>query len=122
MPDAIKSLDPMARAYLDCALWTATDEEGGRLDRAHSLYDFAPQAIAHARETCEDFRTTAGDLLNGLDSTQAGHDLWLTRNRHGAGFWDRGLGDVGRKLTALAHPYGDSYVYVGNDGQLHLTD
>ena len=26
------------------------------------------------------------------DEAQAGHDFWLTRNGHGVGFWDRGLG------------------------------
>jgi hypothetical protein len=29
---------------------------------------------------------------------QAGIDFWLTRNRHGAGYWDRGLGITGDKL------------------------
>ena len=29
---------------------------------------------------------------------------------HGAGFWDRGLGEVGDKLTALCRPYGEAYV------------
>ena len=36
------------------------------------------------------------------------HDFALTRNRHGAGFWDRGLGDIGARLTEAAHAYGDS--------------
>ena len=40
------------------------------------------------------------------------HDYWLTRNRHGAGFWDRGLGDLGDRLTELAH----------NDGEYHVWD
>ena len=30
------------------------------------------------------------------------HDYWLTRNGHGVGFWDRGLGDVGVMLSDLA--------------------
>ena len=25
-----------------------------------------------------------------IDNEMVGHDLWLTRNSHGAGFWDRG--------------------------------
>ncbi len=41
-----------------------------------------------------------------------GHDFALTRNGHGAGFWDRGLGALGDRLTASAKPYGESGVLV----------
>lgn len=43
-----------------------------------------------------------------LSLEQIGHDFWLTRNHHGAGFWDRGLGLVGDTLTELAHSFGDT--------------
>jgi hypothetical protein len=49
-----------------------------------------------------------------------GHDLWLTRNGHGAGFWDRGLGDVGDKLTAIAKRMGSKSLYVGDDGKIYI--
>src|SRR5690349_16530994 len=26
---------------------------------------------------------------------QAGHDFWFSRQGHGVGFWDRGLGEIG---------------------------
>lgn len=49
---------------------------------------------------------------------QAGHDFALTRNHHGAGFWDRGLSDVGDRLTAAAHPYGESNAWcTGTDDE-----
>jgi hypothetical protein len=38
----------------------------------------------------------------------AGHDFWLTRNGHGAGFWDRGMGMLGDELTAACKPYGSA--------------
>ena len=47
------------------------------------------------------------------------HDFWLTGNRHGAGFWDRGYGADGDTLTEAAHGYGDVDLYVGDDGQIH---
>ncbi len=37
----------------------------------------------------------------------AGHDFWLTRSGHGTGFWDRGLGELGGRLTAAAKVYGE---------------
>lgn len=53
-------------------------------------------------------------------SELAGHDFWLTRNGHGAGFWDRGLGDVGVTLSAACRPYGESNLYIGDDGKLYV--
>jgi len=50
----------------------------------------------------------------GWDS--AGHDYALTRNGHGAGFWDSGLGAVGDELTDMAQAYGESWLYVNDSG------
>lgn len=47
---------------------------------------------------------------------RAGHDFWLTRNGHGAGFWDRGLGDLGDRLTEAAKVYGEVLVIDCGDG------
>ena len=60
-----------------------------------------------------------GPDIGALNPTQLGHDLWLTRNRHGAGFWDRGLGELGDQLTATAHQMGEQALYVV-DGQLGI--
>ena len=50
-----------------------------------------------------------------------GHDLLLTRNHHGAGFWD---GDwpkgVGKRLTDAADRLGEVYPYVGDDGLIYI--
>lgn len=43
------------------------------------------------------------------------HDYWLTRNHHGAGFWDRGLGKTGDRLTSLAYD-GEYHVYLDDNG------
>jgi hypothetical protein len=47
----------------------------------------------------------------------AGHDYWLTRNGHGTGFWDRGLGEVGDKLTAICK-YQERHLFVNDSGKL----
>ena len=50
-----------------------------------------------------------------------GHDLWLTRNGHGAGFWDRDdcLPEEARdRLTAAAKKYGEVYLSA-NDGAIY---
>ena len=41
------------------------------------------------------------------DPAQAGHDFALTRNGHGAGFWDHGAGEAGDALTESAEWFGE---------------
>ncbi len=45
--------------------------------------------------------------------------FWLTRNGHGVGFWDRGLGEVGKKLTEICHQFGEIHLMEGDDGELN---
>ena len=53
----------------------------------------------------------------------AGHDFALTRNGHGVGFWDRGLGRIGDMLTSECEPYGEHNVIieVDNDDNVVAT-
>lgn len=52
-----------------------------------------------------------------------GHDFWLTSQGHGAGFWDRGLGEVGDALTDSANGYGDLVgLYLDDEGVQVLVD
>ena len=113
--------------YLECALWSSWDLYTGRpLDElgAGAVADETIDGMA-----CDVWRFLAtcwGDVwedfeidLSGIEPEQLGHDLWLTRNYHGAGFWDRGLGEIGDKLTELAHSYGVITLYIGDDGKIY---
>lgn len=101
-------LDRVVNAYIECAFWTADDET--------QKADLAPEALAQARRECAAFLLAADNLLEGIPAHQIGHDLWLTRNRHGVGFWDRDLGPTGDALTDLAHGARQRDLYVGDDG------
>lgn len=118
-------LDSMVAAYLECALWSSTDESdesGGRpLDESYDVDDIAAETHDKAREDCAAFVTENESDLADIDATQAGHDFWLTRCRHGAGFWDRGLGNIGDRLTESAHSFGECWPYVGDDGRIHIS-
>jgi len=123
----IHELDDFTLAYIECALWSSTDDAGKPLDDNFDAGDLSPEALKQIIEDCQDFQDTNKSLINACDygsqyskDEYAGHDFWLTRNRHGAGFWDRGLGDLGHKLTEAAHGYGECSIYVGDDGKLHL--
>ncbi len=55
----------------------------------------------------------------GQDDEQAGHDFWLTRNGHGAGFWDGDWNEpYAGMLTAGSRNYGEFQTYLGDDGTI----
>jgi hypothetical protein len=112
--------------YITCALWASTDqtdEQGGNpLDANYSIGDIELSARTQMESECREFLTTnEEDIERFCDKhslEQVGHDLWLTRNHHGAGFWDRDEGKVGDKLTTAAHALGESDLVVYDDGKL----
>lgn len=82
--------DDMVRAYLDAAEWTIGDDNVKLLALADAPH-WTPEAIDHAERTVAHFRAWAEGISSDVwedDPGRAGHDLWLTRNGHGAGFWD----------------------------------
>lgn len=53
----------------------------------------------------------------------AGHDFALSRNGHGAGFFDRGMGELGDRLQDAARVYGASDAWTTDeDSEAHLND
>lgn len=123
------NLDKFLDAYITCALWSSTGDNEEPLDRDYDADDLHPDTRKKMREDCEAFIAANAALLESIErrgrgdwtpDEQAGHDFWLTRNRHGVGFWDRGLGAVGDKLTEAAHAFGECDLYVGDDGKLYV--
>ena len=121
-------IDSMVTAYVECLLWAGLDwspTERGEdnpipLDENYDADDMSVDALESIRAECVAFYDANAVDLADIDAEQAGHDLYLTRNHHGAGFWDRGLGDIGRRLTDAAHVYGESGEWVGEDGKIHV--
>lgn len=116
----MSNLDTFVQSYVETALWSSTDEDSEPLDSLYSADDIHPDALAKMKEDCKDFlEANAQDI--GREVVRAGHDFWLTRNHHGAGFWD---GDwkpaVGKRLTEASHVYGSSDLYVGDDDNIHV--
>lgn len=108
-------------AYIECALWSSTDDNGEPLDANYYESDISEKTLTEMEADCLDFQEANRALLDasGLAQDQQGHDFWLTRNGHGAGFWDRGIGEIGTKLTDASKVYGSVDLYVGDDGKLY---
>lgn len=122
MPQLIKGfeLGEFELAYIECMIWSSQSDDDGSVTGDHSVMDISPEALQQIVDDCKDFRHHNAELMQNLDLAQCGHDFWLTRNGHGAGFWDRGYGKVGDDLTKAAKAYGEQYPYVGDDGLIYL--
>lgn len=126
---SFQELDGFTQGYITCLFFT---EEGGEADGKEigdaGFADLAPEALADIVNDCLIFQQTNASLLeeayarNGYSAERAGHDFWLTRNGHGAGYWDRDClenGDLGDALTSMASMEGEVNVYLGDDGKVY---
>lgn len=116
-------------AYIACALWSSLDDNGSPLDDEYGPNDIAPESLERLKQDAEKFyRRHEDDILTGLvkktgcaDHEYAGHDLWLTQNGHGCGFWDGDWREPqASRLTRAAKALGTRTLYAGDDGKLHV--
>ena len=117
-------LEKMFRAYVECALWSSTDEDG-YLSETHSSCDLAPETERRMRQDCLRFLRRASSVvpeeLLSKSVPEFGHCFWLTRNRHGSGFFDSALlKEYSNLLTPMAEQEGEQDLYVGDDGKLYI--
>lgn len=118
--------DPMLRGYLEAMLFTGVETGEEEPDYNMSIIDLSSDALTEATKDCKEFEEVARDLISvavderdGYTMEHVGHDFWLTRNGHGAGFWDRGL-SIGKELTDIAKTFGEKFAYLGDDGKVYL--
>ena len=79
--------DEITTAYIEALYFTDT----GDCDQPPASAQLTPLCKARAWVECRNFLWAYSELLQacGASASQVGHDLWLTRNGHGVGFWDR---------------------------------
>jgi hypothetical protein len=87
--------------------------------------DLTPEALKQLTDDANAFFTAnIADLLAcGSSMDQSGHDFWLTRNGHGAGFWDRKSRGPRKdaaldRLTDASKPYGECSFVADSDGKV----
>lgn len=132
LPVALDTLTPFERAYCECALWSSNDNstpQGGEpLDKNHSIEDIDAYTIRQMILDCQKFTSQySAEIASGCarsrgadDCQCAGHDFWLTRCGHGAGFWDGDWPEPQAAiLTAASKAFGNVDLYVGDDCKIH---
>lgn len=126
-------LDEFTLAYIECALWSTNDEsneQGGEpLDKNYGLEDIAPDTLAQMVADCKAFQEqNAADLeednylrkVEWSETALAGHDFWLTREGHGAGFWDGYWSEpAASRLTEASEKFGGFDLYLGDDKKIY---
>ena len=96
--------------------------EASRSIRNYSLNDIDDATLDKMIADCADFQERFGELIEGggMGFEHGGHDFWLTRNGHGAGFWDGDWEEPqATELDKAATSYGEFDLYLGDDGQIH---
>jgi hypothetical protein len=133
MKDHLKGF---VKSYLHTALWASSDylpgtEEDIELDNYDG--EMSLSALKQAVKDCKAFIELVTQNFDAEKAEEilyreaqdleylAPHDFWLTRNGHGAGFWDGDwkTEDPENKLTALSKQMGSCDLYIGDDGKIY---
>lgn len=138
--------DEFFASYVETALWSTTyaaDNDGNPVDPNDTANysdiplgdnfdrsDIDEETLAKMIADCDDFVNANAETLEKLKAAghqtdeRAGHNFWLNRNGHGAGFWDEvagthALAPLFDKLSEASKAYGSFYLYVGDDGKVY---
>lgn len=118
-------LTTMLDAYLECAWWADSPEQCQGQHKAPTKATRA-KALNECAQFCR-VAVKAGLDLSKIDASDCGHNLWLSRNGHGAGFWEANpegkpasdgqvyrhwSQETGDKLHALAAVMGERNLYL----------
>lgn len=125
------------RSYVGTALWSSndeSDENGGEpLDSNYDESDLSEALRATMKADCAAFYAANSEhihcdgaplsnedmAIGKRESDMAGHDFWLTRCGHGAGFWDGDWPEPAASiLDKAAKAFGNVDLYVSDDGEI----
>jgi hypothetical protein len=96
-------------SYIETALWSSVfGEDGTPMDSLYSIDDFTLEFLEGSQKDLDSFMEKARQLFteDELNESPIEHDFWLTRNGHGAGFWD-GDYENGDALTDICKDFGE---------------
>ncbi|KAB2661441.1 hypothetical protein F9K91_24905 [Brucella tritici] len=121
-------------SFLNAALWSSLGDDAP-LDATHDICDFAPETRERLENDCHTFydanhphvhclgaplASDFGGPIAGREAAMAGHDFWLTRCGHGAGFWDGDWPEPHASiLDKASKAFGNIDLYVGDDGLIY---
>ena len=131
--------DDFTKALFEAALFSTNDESdesgGVPLDKNYDISAFDLTALETLAKDCERFQASPAwqaaledddpradrRAAHGCSlEASAGHDFWLTRCGHGAGFWDGDWAEPhAAALTKLSKDFGEVELYLGDDKKIY---
>jgi len=123
-----KTMDAFTQSYIETLLWSENDEstpQGGvPFDKNYDIDDIHPDSLEVIQRECKAFQTKlAGMDTDDMQAKDFAHDFVLTRNGHGAGFWDGDYDHLGKgtvdALCKLAKSFHPCHLILGDDGHVH---
>jgi hypothetical protein len=113
-------------SYIETALWSSTDTVNGQ-DICLDCGDYQLSEVAREEMNLDitgfwqlviidSFLCDHTEVVNG----NIAHDFWLTRNGHGAGFWDGDYPECGDRLTELSKKFGECNLYISDAGEIEI--
>jgi hypothetical protein len=132
-------MNPTLIALAETVLFSDQDHYGVPLDANYSIKDFEEESLKKLYSEYQQFLSIVeekitekiGDGWDCIDDfydlhqpapNQTEYDYILTRNRHGAGFWDGDWSsEVSQILTDAAHSQTEFTAVIDDDGKIYLT-
>lgn len=114
------ALDDFAKGYVEAMFFTNGDtgEDDEFLLNHLGVEALTHDAVKAIKRDCDTFLASLPKDGHGRTAVDlacdycAGNDFWYTRQGHGVGFWDRGLGPIGDELEAASKAFSECYVEV----------
>ena len=118
--------------YQTCMLWSTSGDHKGTEHESLEGFKMSGQLATATANDCmafylanrDDCAEAAARFSSAADRSGyqgVGHDFWLTRVGHGAGFWDGDLPQaLGERLTNASKAAGEVWPYIGDDGRVYV--
>lgn len=113
------NVQKVLESYLETLLWASGDEY--EFDGV-TIYDFSDEAVNSSKNDIETFIKTINKNPNAIaeaneyDDRMLGHNFALSRNGHGAGFFD----DNNDILQNICRETKSAEPYIGDDKKVHI--
>jgi hypothetical protein len=118
--------------YVETALWSSTDNsvDDDRSFEYHNadIDDITQESLQSMWDDCVAFADETEWYRGDISADDMGHNFWLNRNGHGAGFWDMDFSyadgcddNTGNKLSDASKVWGSSDIYRGDDGLIYVS-
>ena len=109
-------------SFIETALWCSSDinsdSDTSLQNQGYTIDDIDPCNLESLKTDCQLFFDENYSKIQ-TNISLAGHDFWLTSNRHGAGFWDGDWEEkIGKELTEDSHKFSEHTFYV-NEGVVY---